>query len=180
MYYIFVDLDECLLHTECRFIRNDAERQELEALPGHWIDGSYCYTSILRGGALELLAQLRSLIPEENVIMLTTAMADYADHWNMEFGLGFKTIISRDVEHRKEEFAKLVQGSKCCLIDNLKQYENEGKIWHLEKLAGERPHYIQVREFLNFPGQEFTQEELDSIVGKIKAHVDLNTGTGSN
>jgi len=90
---VFVDLDDCLIHTRCI--------SSLACKPAGFVvlpcgdKGVPIHVSTLRPSALKMLADLRGVAP---VKIITTGTEDYAQRANELFSLGFdpSDIISRD------------------------------------------------------------------------------------
>ena len=142
--YIFVDLDETLIHT---FVYPEEPCKLSQTVV---VDNFKCDTT-LRPGALEFLAELRK---RGETYMLTIATKEYALEMNRVFSLGFpeEHIYSRrDVSNLSVD---LIPAERSILFDNLSRHENRKKIEFLRKTCKTRiPEYIQVQTYLG--GEEF-------------------------
>lgn len=168
MKYVFIDLDECLLHTTY-FYKRDID-SVAEGF-GIFKDESYTYVARLRNGALDLLKRIREIVPEERVFMLTSSVEDYANHWNSLFNLGFAKhqIYSRnDIQNCRTEplYRSKFPEAETYLIDNLPRHENRMKIEFL-RAVDSNPTYIQISEFYRSPENDLLEEEINSIIDKI-------------
>ena len=91
--YIFVDLDETLIHTLQPFFGDEPSKDAVKVkIPGEKED----YDTILRQGAVYFLHELRA---RGKVYMLTAATSDYAAAMNAQFGFGF---TSQDIYARED------------------------------------------------------------------------------
>ena len=168
MKYIFLDLDECLLHTTY-FYKEDID-SVVEGF-GIFKDESYTYVAQLRNGALDLLKRIREIVPEKRVFMLTSSVEDYANHWNSLFKLGFakhQIYNQKDIENCRIEplCRSRFPEAETYLIDNLSRHENRSKIEFLRAIDS-NPTYIQISEFFRSPKDDLTEEEINSIIDKI-------------
>lgn len=171
MKYVFVDLDEVLIHTEYFYGKKPSE----EKVDGfaQWFSHPYLYVARIRPGALELLRRIREIVPSERVFMLTSSVKDYAHNWNTVHGLGFEP---HQIYHREDIYncsvepldAKRFPDAEVYHIDNLPRWENGGKIQFLSAID-ETPTYIQVTEFRTSPKDDFTQFEIDDVIAHITA-----------
>jgi len=159
--YIFVDLDETLIHTF-----NSDEDPIGEYKTFHLADGKY--ETVLRSGAHSFLGKLREL---GDVFMLTIATQEYAQIMNAAFEFNFNTkfeIFSR--ENIKDNIVSLPQtGQKVYLFDNLHRSDNGTKIRYLRPLWTDYSNfnYIQVKEFSgeHFP---FSEEYITELIKQVK------------
>ena len=111
--YIFVDLDETLIHC------NPWNDEPTEGSKTVTIEHNDTYRAVLRPGALELLKVLRGIAP---CYILTAATKDYAEGWNEAFGLGFdkSEIYHRgDINIRGGIQLSGFPNAQSYLIDNL-------------------------------------------------------------
>jgi hypothetical protein len=160
--YIFVDLDETLIHTFIPFYGEVPTKDSVKVK----ISGEdELYDTALRQGALYFLQLLRNT---GNVYMLTAATADYAAAMNREFGFGF---TSQDMYSREDIAAgqldpNLFGQGKVYLYDNLPRHENRSKIVFLRNICKE-VNYIQVPAFYNNKTAAFTHEEIEELVRRI-------------
>lgn len=159
--YIFVDLDECLFHS--RYLGTDPT-QAMRALKKeekliklvHKFDGDVMeyefYGSTLRPGAHDLLAKLRA-IPNNQVMVLTSSVEDYAQANNRIHELGFDP---NRIYAREELQENLIPDlgitdpldAEFYLIDNLSRHENRIKVRWIEQLTDDAEvNYLKVPEF---------------------------------
>lgn len=158
--YIFVDLDETLIHTF-----NSDEDPTGEYKTFHFSDGK-CQTTV-RSGANAFLSKLREI---GSVYMLTIATQEYAETMNAAFNFNFtdKDILAR--EHIKDGFLHLPRiEKKVYLFDNLHRSDNGTKIRYLRPLWTDYNNfnYIQVKEFSgeHFP---FSEEYITELIEQVK------------
>jgi hypothetical protein len=141
--HIFFDLDETLLHTRMSRAESGHFGQPIVRNFG---DGTthnpVWYTSYVRPGALKLLEEVRKIVPEERIHVITVATTDYA-LWNNEgHGFGFHPdrIFAREHLHQKvkTERLKFPEGitPRAYLIDNLHRMELGGKLSLLHQRLG--------------------------------------------
>lgn len=140
--YIFVDLDECLIHCDLHQLHDPRERERTICL-----EDRQEYNAVLRPGALELLARLRTYA-NERVFMLTASPSDYANGWNSAFQLGFRSediYASHMIRTNKIDESKF-PNAQAYLIDNLPECENYSKKAFLQCICPEgiRPIYYQI------------------------------------
>ena len=152
--YIFVDLDETLIHTY------DYHETPCKCAVPVEIEGSFYKTS-LRPGAKEFLAKLREI---GEVRMLTIATYEYAKVMNalFEFNFALDDIYAR--EHIQSPSINLEPAEFVYLFDNLTLRENRRKVEFLRCVTINKvPSYIQVKEYRG--GQRFPldQEEIDRL-----------------
>jgi hypothetical protein len=160
--YIFVDLDETLIHT---FIPFYGETPTKDAVKVKIEGEKVLYDTVLRKEALLFLQTLRKI---GKVYMLTAATADYAAAMNLEFGLGF---TSQDIYSREDIAAGALDASlfgegNVYLFDNLSRHENRSKIMFLRNIC-EDVNYIKVPEFYNNKASPFTRELIKELVKHI-------------
>lgn len=186
--YVFVDLDETLIHGRCLYIRDEKPKSNEKLMDFGTERRPDRYASALRGGALELLAKLRELCPGR-VFMLTVSVRDYAMANNTIHGLGFEQseIFSREHcnDHRdypikKLNFDHLTVSPSAYLLDNLPRCELGGKLCLLQRLGFMHGNVetIKIRDYMGSPENdptfdEFTQSDIDSIVGTVLAKVEV-------
>lgn len=154
--YIFVDLDETLIH--CNPWNNEPRKGSKTITLEH----NDTYTAVLRPGALELLKALREIAP---CYVLTAAVQDYAEGWNLEFDLGFNNedIYSRNaIALRQFDESKFPPGHTY-LIDNLPRYENRSKIEFLRDIDSV-PKYFNIKPYYGFEIQDLTPKMIQEIV----------------
>jgi FMN phosphatase YigB (HAD superfamily) len=154
--YIFVDLDETLIHCDPWSVEPRKGDKEIT------LDGKDAYRALLRPGALELLKALREIAP---CYILTAATQDYAEGWNREFDLGFQKedIYSRHAIARREfEESKFPPG-QTYLIDNLPRHENRSKIEFLREIDSV-PKYFNIKPYYSYETQNLTVEMIQEIV----------------
>lgn len=184
MKYIFVDLDETLIHTTTYRRNAPIDIRSIDLGDG---DVSDPYYAELRPGAMQLLSALRA-IPDSRVMMLTTAVTAYAEGFNREFNLGFedREIFAReDMIEGGIDAASFSDAKLVALIDDrTRQYHRQHKIPFLSNLIDSTPSpdenfvFIQVPEFLGSlfrvggapkarDGVEFTPEAIADIVRQL-------------
>lgn len=160
--YIFVDLDETLIHTFISFYGEIPSEDAVKIK----IDGEdELYETVLRQGALYFLQLLRNT---GNVYMLTAATADYAAVMNEKFGLGFNesNMYSREDIAAGQLDPNLFGQGNVYLYDNLPRHENRSKIVFLRNICKE-VNYIQVPGFYNNDVSPFTHEIIERLVKHI-------------
>jgi hypothetical protein len=138
--YVFVDLDETLLHTKVHR-KKPAGDNYLD------LGDDVFYVAELREGAYDLLRDLRAMVGAENVLMLTTSVEDYAHGWNKKFEFGFQKIFHRnDIREQNIRAEEFPNADGVYLIDNLYASENRSKIdflWPIHQSVK----YIQISEY---------------------------------
>lgn len=168
--YVFVDLDECLIHTS---VFSPKEKLAPGFAQARFKNDRCLYVAQIRPGAHELLRRIREIVPAERVFMLTSSVKEYAHHWNREFGFNFAAIYHRrDIQDSDLEplDASKFPNAATYLIDNLPRSMNGGKIGFLRAIDPE-PTYVQVSEFIRSPDDDFTERELSDIIACITAPV---------
>ena len=161
--YIFVDLDETLIHTLQPFFGEEPTNDSVKVkIPG---EKEY-YDTILRQGAVYFLHELRT---KGKVFILTAATADYAAAMNAKFGFGFAEgeIYSREDISFGNLDPKLFGEGNVYLFDNLPRRENRSKIEFLRAICKE-VNYIQVPAFYYNETAAFTHEIIKHLVDTIK------------
>lgn len=180
--YVFVDLDECLIHTSVFYRSPPREKLAPGFAQAKFKSDSCLYVAQIRPGAHELLRRIREIVPSERVFMLTSSVKEYAHRWDKEFGFNFAAIYHRsDIElcdHEPLTTARF-PNANAYLIDNLPRNMNGGKIGFLRAIDPE-PTYIQVSEFIRSPDDDYTEKELGDIISCITAPVrkDRDVGQG--
>lgn len=154
--YIFVDLDETLIHC------NPWNDEPVENSKVITLEPNDKYRAVLRPGALELLKALRAIAP---CYILTAAVQDYAEGWNWEFDLGFK---NEDIYSRKAIFLGQFKEGKfptghTYLIDNLPRSENRSKIEFLCEI-NTVPKYFNIKPYYGYETQDITADMIQEIV----------------
>jgi hypothetical protein len=156
--YIFVDLDETLIHTFEDWEDPTADAIEVE------VSGQRLRTS-LRPGALDLLAQLRAI---GSVHLLTIACADYAAKMNQYFGFGFSGQEIYPREKIQDKMIDLPPRDQVVLLDNLPRRENRNKIEFLRKVSSKgKVSYLQCAEYRGHCDLGFNQENIQFFLEKI-------------
>ena len=153
--YIFVDLDETLIHCNL-WIDEIREGESVINLS----DGEY--RALLRPGALDLLTQLRKVAP---CYILTASAQDYARAWNEKFNLGFANddIYSREqIANRDISTSKFVNPA-AYLIDNLPRHENRDKIQFL-KTFDLFPKYYNIKAYHGFKAYDLTPKDVRNVI----------------
>jgi len=185
MKYIFVDMDDCLLHA--RLItsgigNNTAKLARIAKREKNYgpvfTSESEVYATRLRPGALDLLKRLRAEYGEGNVRMLTAAVNDYAQRNNEVLGLGFlpEQILSREhidqpVTHNILKKISDPKQGNVALIDNLWQMDNHSKLSYLRPLLvpGKYVAYVKVEDYYGLKDDpEFNQETIHEIINSIE------------
>jgi hypothetical protein len=185
MKYIFVDMDECLLHA--RLItsgigNNTAKLARITEREKNYgpvfTCGSEVYATRLRPGALDLLKRLRSDYGKENVRMLTAAVNEYAQRNNEVLGLGFlsEQILSREhinqtITHNILKKVATTERGYVALIDNLHPMDNRSKLDYLRPLVIPTKFvaYVKVQEYYGLKDDpEFSQETINEIINTIE------------
>lgn len=172
--YIFVDLDETLFHsrylgTDPTQAMRDLKKEEkliklVNKFEGDVLDYEL-YGSTLRPGAHDLLAKLRA-IPNNQVMVLTSSVEDYAQANNRQHELGFDR---NRIYARAELQENLVPdlgitdplNAEFYLIDNLSRHENRIKIRWMEQLTDDvEVNYLKVPEFFGHELDRHWDEDL--------------------
>ena len=164
--YIFVDLDETLIHTY------DYHETPCKCAVPVKIEGSFYKTS-LRPGAKEFLTKLREI---GEVRMLTIATYEYAKVMNalFEFNFALDDIYAR--EHIQSPSINLEPAEFVYLFDNLPLRENRRKVEFLRCVTINKvPSYIQVKEYRG--GQRFPldKEEIDRLTKTLYGSNSITT-----
>jgi hypothetical protein len=154
--YIFVDLDETLIHC------NPWNDEPVENSKVITLERNDTYRAVLRPGALELLKALRAIAP---CYILTAAVQDYAEGWNKVFELGFDEF---EIYHRKDIADRVIGKSKfpnaqTYLIDNLPRHENRSKIEFLREVDSV-PKYFNIKPYYGYETQDVTADMIQEIV----------------
>lgn len=157
--YIFVDLDETLIHTYeyWQIPSGDTKRVSVQ--------GSL-YTVRMRPGAKEFLAKLREI---GEVRMLTIAIYDYAIKMNEVFDLGFDIGDIWAREHVQGGYTiDLKPAERVYLFDNLPVQQNRLKVNFLSPaVTNKMPTYIQVKEYIGDESFPFDEREINRLVKKL-------------
>lgn len=159
--YIFVDLDETLIHTF-----NNWEDKIGRNIKSFTLSDGDFYETCERPGALEFLAQLRQIAP---VYMLTAATTEYANKINELFSLGFesKDIYAREHVNRNE--ISLPPVDLIFLIDNLDKRDNYTKLSFLRPISRLKViNYIQCSTFSGGDILPLDKETIDNLISRIK------------
>lgn len=159
--YIFVDLDETLIHTFNSWEDREGDKVEQFTLS----DGDE-YTTCLRPGALEFLAKLREIGP---VFMLTAAINEYANTVNKLFNFGFESedIYAREQLNRNE--ISLPPADMVFLIDNLDKRDNYTKLQFLRFVSKTKvTNYIQCQTFNGGSFFPLDEEQIENIISRIR------------
>lgn len=153
--YIFVDLDETLIHTY------DYHETPCKCAVNVVMNTDEIYKTSLRPGAHEFLAKLREI---GEVRMLTIATYDYAVKMNelFKFNFALDDIYAR--EHIQSPSINLEPAEFVYLFDNLPLRENRRKIEFLRAVTINKiPSYIQVKEYRGGQRFPFNKEEIDHL-----------------
>lgn len=159
--YIFVDLDETLIHCNPW---NDEPKEGSKVITLSSFNDTY--RAVLRPGTLNLLAALRLIAP---CFILTAAVKDYAEGWNKEFSLGFK---NEEIYHRYDISARKIDVSKfpnaqSYLIDNLPRHENRDKIEFLREIDP-APSYYNIVPYYGYSVTNLTPKMIRTIAHFVK------------
>ena len=160
---IFIDLDECMLHTLLRKPEQEHIRFTLE-------NDLNTYYTIIRPCAQKLIDYARELVGKDNVYILTTSTNAYANTINEMTRWGFEGdhIIAREEINR--HLIPTAHGGRAyiekegiahednVLIDNLPYRENMGKVT-LIGIKGDR--YLKVRDYYGVNGIDYDDFEED-------------------
>jgi hypothetical protein len=160
--YIFVDLDECLIHCDIHQLYDPRDGEKTI----HLDDGQE-YAAVLRPGALDLLDRLRSYA-EYRVFMLTASSNNYANGWNSAFQLGFRPeqiYPSHMIRTNKIDESKF-PNAQPYLLDNLPEHINYPKKAFLQCICPEgiRPIYYRIDAYY---GPYKNNPEWNSITPEI-------------
>jgi hypothetical protein len=163
MKLIFVDLDNTLISASYLYVPSDEDVNVLKL--GVARDEEEFYTAKLRGGALNMLSELRKI---GSVFMLTAATKDYAIGWNKMFNLGFgeKEIYSRE----DTSFGSLhLPKGDVHLIDDLPATmpNTRTKINFLKPSSTSEVNLIVIRGYDGIPTQDLTPEYIKDIIDQI-------------
>lgn len=177
--FVFVDLDETLIHAEYNVFSNNRTIIELNIDSGGW-GGNITerYGVLLRPNACEFLKKLRLLYP--NVYMLTAATSYYGVEMNKVFDLGFTDdqIIGRDLWNGlflKINGHHIFTTEPCCsvLLDNNDPSMPTAcyKINYLEKFG--KASYIKVDDFYGSETDQFTNKMINGLLKKVEKAFNL-------
>ena len=189
MKYIFVDMDECLLHARFAGSANGntekfkrIAKREQNYGPSFLLDGGEVYSTRIRPGALDLLKRLREVYGNENVRMLTASVREYAEKNNESHGLGWRPnqILAREKMNKmnfgiKEEIVPFEPGY-VALIDNLLPRDNLSKLEYLRPLSSSGSiSYVDVPEYWGFEDDfPFDEKYIDGIFERIEQRFSLS------
>lgn len=160
---IFIDLDECMLHSMLRKPNQEHIRFNLE-------NDDNTYYTVIRPCAQKLIDFSRELVGKDNVYILTTSTTDYANMINEKAEWGFERdhIIAR--EEIKRHLIPTAYGGSAyvekqgvahkdnVLIDNLPYKQNMGKV-NLIGILQDR--YLKVDDYYGVNGTEWDTFEED-------------------
>jgi len=189
MKYIFVDMDECLLHAKYAGNANRnvekfkrIAKREQNYGPSFLLDCGEVYSTKLRPGALDLLKRLRDVYGNENVRMLTASVREYAEKNNEAHGLGWRPnqILAREKMNKmnfgiKDEIVPFEPGY-VALIDNLLPRDNLSKLEYLRPLSSSGSiSYVDVPEYWGFEDDfPFDEKYIDGIFERIEQRFSLS------
>ena len=150
--YIFVDLDETLIHTFGLHTGRDMPNYNKVSLSER-----ESYNTRLRGCSLAFLEAARE---KAKVFMLTVATKDYALAMNEAFSLGFKAedIYSREDIRRKPIKRLKIEPGVMWLFDNLPPNYNDEKCAFLAHLGP--LNYVQVFELYHYSADSLDTNDL--------------------
>ena len=183
MKYIFVDLDECVLHSNFlgAHFNPGAKKDRVIAKatkvygPVFELDREL-YTTKMRPGALDLLRRLREIYGNEYVRVLTSSVTSYANKNNEIHGFGFRPdqIFAREDMNKmnfgiKEKVIPFIPG-RVALIDNLPPRDNHEKLEYLHPLLDRGfVSYVTVTEFWGYEDDyPFDDKYISEIVERIE------------
>lgn len=181
--YIFVDLDECVLHSNFLGAHfNDGAKKDRVIANATKVYGPVfqldreLYATKLRPGALDLLSRLRELYGNEYVRVLTSSVTAYANKNNEIHGLGFRPdqILAREdmnnVEHGIKSKVMPFEPGRVALIDNLPPMDNHGKLAYLNPLLDRGfVSYVTVSEYWGYKDDyEFDDKYISEIIERIE------------
>jgi hypothetical protein len=87
--HVFFDLDETLFFTGMVTADNESELDKTFNPIVSKLNSDLYYVSYLRPGALKLIEEVRKVIPEERIFVMTRGAPDYAEWANEGHKLGF-------------------------------------------------------------------------------------------
>ena len=157
--YIFVDLDETLIHTY-----ESWQKPTVDPVLVNVQDQIFKVS--MRPGAKDFLAKLREI---GEVRMLTIAIYDYAIKMNEVFDLGFDIGDIWAREHVRGGYTiDLKPAERVYLFDNLPIKQNRLKVNFLSPaVMNEMPTYIQVKDYLGDDLLPFDEREINRLIKKI-------------
>lgn len=164
--YIFVDLDETLIHTY------DYHETPCKGAVPVTVEDVEFKTS-LRPGAKEFLAKLREI---GEVRMLTIATYEYAKVMNVlfEFNFALDDIYAR--EHIQSPSINLEPAEFVYLFDNLPLRENRRKVEFLRCVTINKvPSYIQVKEYRGGKRFPFDTDEINRLISTLYGSNSITT-----
>ena len=164
--YIFVDLDETLIHTY-EFWQKPTVDPVLVKVDDQ------IFKVRVRPGAKDFLAKLREI---GEVRMLTVAIYNYAIKMNETFDLGFDIGDIWAREHIQGGYTiDLEPSDRVYLFDNLHVKQNRLKVNFLRPAVKDKvPTYIQVKEYLGTEEFPFDKEEIRRLIKKLNDPVRLD------
>ena len=150
--YIFVDLDETLIHSIGLHTGRDMPNYKKISL-----SKKESYNTRLRSCSLAFLEAARK---KAKVFMLTVATKDYALAMNKAFSLGFK---AEDIYSREDVRAKLIKPPQIepgavWLFDNLPRVYNDEKCAFLAHLG--KVEYVKVFEMDHYSADSLDTDDL--------------------
>ena len=171
---IYVDLDDCLIHSLHVFAGAcDVHRKIVK------VDDGSAYASCIRPGAIDLLAQCRSIA---TTLLLTTATTAYAAAHNAKFRLGF----AHDEIIAREQYLDRIRGAygasssivtsinvapRSVLIDNMAPLDEYAQL-KMMHLGIRRDRYFQISEFSGEEDFLPPPDETSLILDKIRRILD--------
>jgi len=173
--YVFLDLDESLIHTNVYKEKATTER-EIEINIGSKKHPDV-YVSQLRVGVHKLLEEIRALVGSDHVFMLTRSMWDYAARNNDMHKLGFQENQIYSREHIRRRVAVLrMEGinedSQSYLIDNLSMFDLGEKFELMCRGLGFRNEHLQLFRISGYYGDtdgshDISEKERSEIITLI-------------
>ena len=163
--YIFVDLDETLIHTYEFWQKPTVDPVRVKV-------DDQIFKVRVRPGAKDFLAKLREI---GEVRMLTVAIYNYAIKMNETFDLGFDLGDIWAREHIQGGYTiDLEPVDRVYLFDNLHVKQNRLKVNFLRPAVKDKvPTYIQVKEYLGTEEFPFDKEEISRLIKKLNDPVRL-------
>ena len=161
--YIFVDLDETLIHANYSGTgdpRKAMARSQYEFIK---LDDEW-YKALLRPSASAILELCRS--KGYKVCMLTMAIESYAREWNKTYNFGFKDdeIYAREDLYSGSLMLSHFPDGKTYLIDNLVKETNTIKLNFLRPISEKGiTNYYRITDFYGREDPEIAKKELAEI-----------------
>jgi len=172
--FVFIDLDETLIHTLYNCFSNNRVRVDFSSYIGGRSDMTPTgYGVLLRPNTHEFLKTVRGLYP--NVYMLTAATSEYGQKMNDVFNLGFTSeeIIGRDLWnaiYANSPKLHRFTNDPCysVLIDNEHPKDKNAcdKINYLKTFG--KAYYIRIKGYYGSDKDELTESIINDLVNDAK------------